>query len=268
MKKKLLSAPALLFALVLFNNTTQAQTKNESRKDLPKSINISSINSNGSDETEMNYTQDGSRYKVRLNGSRIVEMYVDDKKLAEANFPKYEPAIKKVLAQIEEDRKQAEIARAEAEKHRQQARKERELVNKMREEAHINREEIQKHRAQAERDRVLVNEERKHADRERERANVHRQQAEEHRTHAEVDRRKAEEDRKQIEAMFDELVADKLITNRESLTSLELDETKLFVNGKEQPANIHQRYKQKYLKESHRQLHYRSSGRNRTLTVN
>lgn len=262
MKRKFLSAPALLIALVLFNNATQAQVKSESSKgDLPKTINISSINSDGSDKTEMNYTEDGRRYKVHLKGSRTVEMYIDDKKIPESDFAKYEPGIRKILEQIEEDRKQADIDRAEAEKHRQLANKQREEVNKMREEAQRDREEAEKHRVQADRDRERANDERKQADRERERANQHREQAEK-------DRARAEVDRKQMEAMFDELVNDKLITDRESLTSLELDETKLVVNGKEQPGSIHQRYKQKYLKESHRRLQFRSSGVNRTMTVN
>ena len=261
--------PALLIALVLFNNPTGAQVKNESGKeDLPKSINISAIRSDGSGEMQLNYTQDGHHYKVRLNGSRIVEMYVDDKKLAESDFAKYEPGIRKILDQVEEDRKKADIDRAEAEKHHQQAAKDRELVNEMRVQAQKDREGAEKHRAQAELDRERASKEREQANRERERANEHRQQAEKDRAQAEVDRRKAEEDRRQMEAMFDELVTDKLVTDRESLTSLELDETKLLVNGKSQPASIHQRYKQKYLKESHRRLQYRSAGGNRTLTVN
>lgn len=269
MNRKFFFAPALLIALVLFNNPTQAQAKNESRKgDLPKSININSINSDGSDKTEMNYTQDGRHYKVRLDGSKIVEMFVDDKKIAESDFPKYEPGIRKILEQVAEDRKQAAIDRAEAEKHRQQATKDREEVNKMREQAQADREQAEKYRAQAKQDRERADQEREQANRERERANLHREQAEKARALAEVDRKKAEEDRKHMEAMFDELVNDKLVVDRESLTSLELDETKLIVNDKEQPASIHQRYKQKYLKGSHKRLQYRNSGGNRTMTLN
>lgn len=269
MKRKFLSAPALLIALVLMTNTTEAQIKNESRKsNLPKSININSINSDGSGEMQMNYTQDGQRYKVKVNDSKIVELYIDDKKIPESDFAKYEPGIKKILAQVEEDRKQANIARAEAEKHRQQASKDRELVHKMREQAETNREQMHKLRLQAEQDRKRVSEERIHANREREKATLHRQDAEKHRAQAEIHRKKAEEDRKQMQMMFDELVNDKLVTDRESLTSLELDESKLVVNGKEQPADIHQRYKQKYLKDSQRQLQYRNSGGKKNLTLN
>ena len=264
MKRNFLSAPALLLGLVLFTNASQAQVKADSkREDLPKSININSINSNGSDETEMNYTQEGQRFKVRLLGSKISELYIDDNKIAASDYAKYEPGIKKILEHIEEDRKHAAIDRAEAEKHRQQAEKHREEINKMREEIRMDREEMEKHREQAGRDRERVNEERKHADREREKASLHRQQAEKDRARAAVDRKKAEEDRKQINAMFDELV-----TDRESLTSLELSETKLVVNGTEQPANVHQRYKQKFLNGTHKQLQVRSSGGSRTLTVN
>jgi colicin import membrane protein len=245
MKRKLLSAPALLIALVLFNNPTGAQVK---REEFPKSINISSVSSNGADETEMNYTQDGHRYKMRLKSSKIVEMYVDDKKTTEAEYAKYEPAIKNILEQIEEDRQRADIDRAEAEKHRQQGAKDREEVNKMREQKGKEREVAQKNRRQAEGDRQRVHEERNHADRERQRPNLHREQAEKDRARADVDLKKAEEDRRQMEALVDELVDDKLVADREALTSLELDETKLIVNGKEQPAGIHQRYKQKFLK--------------------
>src|SRR5690349_3633444 len=104
MKRKFFSAPAVLIAMVLLANASQAQVKNENRSaDLPKSITINSINSDGSDATEMNYTQDGQRYKVRLKGSRIVEMFIDDKRIPASDFSKYEPGIRKILEQVEED---------------------------------------------------------------------------------------------------------------------------------------------------------------------
>lgn len=269
MKQTFFAAPALLVALIVMACTTQAQVKTEDNKTaLPASINISAVNTNEGDEMELNYKQDGHRYKVRLNGSRIMELQVDGKKIPEVDHHTYEPGIRKILDQVEKDRKQADLDRAEMEKHRQQATKDREQVNQMREQVQKEREETAMHRAQADKDRERANEERKQADRERGQASLAREQAEKDRARAAVDREKAAEDRRQMEAMVEELLNDKLIADRESLTSLELDAVKLVVNGKEQPAALHQRYKQKYLKDPHRRLQYRSAGGTRTMTIN
>lgn len=255
MKRKFLLAPALLVALVLGNHATQAQQKNESgRKEIRSSLNVTSTRSDGSGETHIDYVEDGHRYKIRLDGSKIVEMYVDGKKVPEADYAKYEPKVKVILEQIEKDRKQAEMDRAQAEKDRQQAAKDREQADKEREQARRDREQAERDRGQAQRDR--------------QQAERDRSQAQKDRAQAEIDRKKAEEDRKLVEALFEELVTEKLVEDRQSLTSLELDDAKLVINGKEQPQSVHSRYKQKYLKGAHNQIRYRNSGESRTLTVN
>jgi hypothetical protein len=70
-----------------------------------------------------------------------------------------------------------------------------------------------------------------------------------------------------MDAMLDELVQEKLVEDRSSLTSLELNETTLVINGKQQPESVHSRYKQKYLKGTQKSIQYHSNGGSRTITL-
>jgi hypothetical protein len=262
MKWKSLVAPVLLLALALCNNASQAQQKNENGKsEIWNNITINAVRSGGSDDMQIDYSEDGHRYKIRLNGTKITEMYIDDKKVPETDYAKYERTVKKILEQIEKDRQQAENDRAQAEKDREQSKKDRELVNEMREQVQNDRKQAEIDREQAEKDRIQ-------AQREREQAAKDREQAEKDRAQAAIDREKAEEDRKFMEGMLDQLVQEKLLDDRQSLTSMELDDARLVINGKEQSESVHRRYKQKYLKGTNKRIQYRSAGGNRTFTVN
>jgi hypothetical protein len=102
--------------------------------------------------------------------------------------------------------------------------------------------------------------------RDREQSEKDREQAKHDREMAAIDRAHAEEERKLLDAMIDELVKDKLVESRDALTSLELDETGLYINRKEQSESLHQRYSQKYLKGKN-SFYYRKSGNNRQISV-
>ena len=241
MKKRVLHAPALLVALVLCFNTTQAQQKsNSGSKGQGTTLNVTTNRSDATSETQIDYVEDGHRYKIRMKDSSVQEMYVDDKKLSPEEYSKYEPVVKKILDQIEKDRQQAEL----------------------------DREQARRDRAQAEQDRKQAERDREQATRDRQQAQKDREQAQRDREQAAIDRQKAAEDRKQLQALLDEVVKEKLVESRESLTSMELDDEKFLINGKEQPQNMHNRYKQKYLKESHNRIRYQTDGGRKTLTLN
>jgi len=274
MKNKILVTSALLVAISFHAGSVNAQQNRASTESR-------SYMTDDSGESLLNFSEDGHRYKIRLEGSKIVEMYVDGKKVAEEDYVKYDTMIKKILVQIEKDRKQAEEDRAQAEKDRARAEKDRQQANIDREQAVKDRERAELDRKQAEKDRAQAEIHRSQADNDRKRAEQDRLQAEKDRTHAEedrkraevdrahaeVDRKRAEEDRKQVEDMVNELVSEKLIESKDALRSLTLDNTELTVNGVKQSAELHSKFKSKYLKNGHSRINYRHADRFTQLEI-
>jgi chromosome segregation ATPase len=282
MKIKFLLASVLVIALIFQSGTMNAQQKNEKQKnDSGTSLNVMSDRSSGSGESLINFTEDGHRYKIRLSGSKVIEMFVDDKKVAEEDYAKYDSMVKKILLQIEKDRKQAEEDRKQAEKDREradqdrkqadkdreQAEKNRQQADKDRERAEQDREQADKDREQAEKNRQQADKDRERAEQDREQAGKDREQAEKDRQQAEIDRKQAEEDRKLLNEMIDEVIKEKLVENKEALKSLVLDDNEFIINGIKQPGNLHSKFKTKYLKNSRRKINYRNSDGFRGMSV-
>ncbi len=229
------------------------------------------ISRSNNDDSYISMNEDGHSYKIRLNGTTVKEMEVDGKQIPASEFSKYDALIKRILKQMEEDRKQAELDRKQAEKDREQADKDRKQAEKDREQAELDRKQAdkdriqadndrkqaEKDRAQADKDRLSAEGDRKQAEKDREQAELDRKQAEKDRAQAETDRKQAEEDRKLYEQMISELISDKLLENRGALTSLTLDNKELTINGVKQPDAIHQKFSAKYLK-----------GKNSSMRVN
>ena len=268
MKSKFLFELVLVIALVLQAGSINAQEKTEKQQiEGRTSLNVMSDSPDGSGETLINYSEYGHRYKIRLSGSKIIEMFVDETKIAEQDYTKYDSLVKKLLAQIEKDRKQAEEDRKQAAKDRQQAGKDREQANEDRKQAEKDRERAEQDRQQAEKNRQQADEDRERAEQDREQAGKDREQAEKDRQQAQIDRKTAEEDRKLFNEMMDEIVKEKLVENKEALKSLVLDENEFTVNGIKQSGNLHSKFKAKYLKTSSSRINYRNAGQFRRITV-
>lgn len=279
MKNKFLLMSALLTLSAMQMDSLNAQEKNEPSKVI-NSRNYSVYSDDN--ETQINYSEDGHKYKIKLDGSKIMEILVDGKKIPESDFAKYELTVKKILEQMEADRAQAELDRKQAEKDREQAGKDRVQAQKDREQAEgdrkraeKDREQANKDRAQSERDRERADEDRKQADKDREEAKLNRAQAEKDRAQAELDRKQAEVDRKLAEEdrkLFRELISDlideKTIADEDALKSLVLDDTEFTVNGTKLSESMHAKYKAKYLKGRHTKITYKSSGNVRGLSFN
>lgn len=293
MKAKLVLATAFAVALGLHCSTANAQQKGESQ----------SHETFYSDESIVNHIENGHRYTIRLEKKKIVQLSIDGKEVPPAEYSKYDAMVKKILEQVEKDRAQAEKDRAQAEKDREraemdraqadknrvQAEKDREQAEKDREEAVKHREQAEKDRAQsqidrdraakdrvqaekdreqAEKDRANAEKDRLQADKDRVRAEKDREQAEKDRAQAEIDRKKAEEDRKLVEAMLDEVVAEKLVENRDALKSLSLDDKELVVNDVKQSDAMHSRFKAKYLKPGQNRIRYSNGTNFRGISIN
>ena len=264
-----------MLMLILQSTSVLGQKRNDTRRlEGITMLNVSSDNWDGANETRMSFEHDGKKYRVRVNGSKIAEMYVDGQKVNETEFAKYDSLVQKILEQIAEDRKQAELDRKQAEKDRERAAKDREQAELDRKEADQHRRQAELDRVQADKDRLNADNDRRQAERDRERAmkdreraELDRKQADKDRAQAEVDRKKAEEDRKMWEQMIDEVVADKIIGNRDELKSLLLSDDELTVNGVKQPDSTHKKFRSKYLKGERTKISYRNSDGFRGMSI-
>jgi hypothetical protein len=214
------------------------------------------ISSSNNGESFIDITEDGHSYKIRLNGTTVKEMEVDGKKIPESEFSKYDALVKRILKQIEDDRKQAELDRQQAEKDREQADKDRAQADLDRKQAEKDRahaddarKQAELDRVQADKDRLSAEEDRKNAEKDRAQAELDRKQADKDRAQAEIDRKNAEEDRKLFEQMVTEIISEKLVETRSALTSLSLDNKEFTINGVKQSDAMQQKFAAKYLKD-------------------
>lgn len=228
------------------------------------------------EDSYINMKEDGHTYKIRFKGNAVKEMEVDGKIIPASDFNKYDAFIKRVLQQMEEDRRQAELDRKQAEKDRQQADKDRaqaaldrQQADKDRIQADADRKQAERDRAQADKDRLSAEGDMKQAEKDRTQAELDRKQAEKDRAQAdkdrisaegdlkqaekdraqaELDRKQAEEDRRLYDQMITELISDKLLESRGALTSIILDDNEFSINGVKQSGAVQQKYAAKYLK--------------------
>ncbi|MGN6394195.1 MAG: hypothetical protein ACTHMI_01435 [Mucilaginibacter sp.] len=272
MKTKILKHSVLGIAALVWGITAQAQERSSSgsaKKNQSMHTNYSSqTNDNNGNEVQRIDTEiDGKEFKIKLVNDKIASLYVDDEKIAPADYGKYEVQITKIRAQIKADRIQAEKDRHQAELDRQQAERDREQAGLDRQQAERDRAQAErdrhqadiergrgdmdklqaeKDRRQAELDRVQAEKDRRQADLDREQAGRDRIQAEKDRAQAEIDRKHAEEDRKLMKQLISDLVRDKIIPNDDALHNLTLNGDEMTVNGKKQPDAVFNKYKEKY----------------------
>jgi hypothetical protein len=303
MKMKFLLTTVPLLALVMHFNPAFAQQKNESRKtETRSSVNLRSVTTGESGETLIDYQDDVHRHKIRMKESKIVEMYVDGKKVPEQDFSKYDAVVKKILLQVEKDREQADKDRIQADKDRQQADRDRDQADLDRQQADKDREQMKVRREKSEADRFqyekdrerLVQEKKeiqnereqteisrnqatrdreraamdtKQAEKDRSQAGRDREQADRDRSQAELDRKQADADRKLMEAMINEVVTEKMADNKEAIKSLILSDTELLVNGIKQSDSLHNKFKTKYLKKAGNRISYKNSGGSKGISI-
>jgi phage-related minor tail protein len=337
MKNKTLMIKVLLCAMTISITAAQAQNNPPVRSSTTRTrssssdnwMNVQSDSANDPNKSITMY-KNGDVYKIKVTNEKITEMYIDDKKVPESDFPKYATMVKEILEQVkrdeeqaardreqaerdrkqadkdrqqaERDRQRAELDRAQAEKDRQQADRDRERAVQDRAQADKNREQVQRDRAQAERDRAQADKDREQAgrdrqradqdraqaerdrqradkdraqaDRDREQANRDREQAgrdrvqaEKDRAQAEIDRKRAEEDRKKMAAFFEDLVKENIVGSKEEVRIVELSDDSFIVNDKKQSAELHQKFKSKYLSGSGSRMRYSNQNGNRHFSI-
>lgn len=172
----------------------------------------------------------------------------------------YREQAERIRSQNEDNRKAIDLQREQIENAVKDAEKERliaeyNLSKVKRSEKDIQREKermeresgrIQEYRERAEKDRERAEQYRKEADGFKARAEEYRNQAENYRAKAEEYR---EESQKLVNAIVEDLIAEKVIKDKKDLRSFSLNSDELIVNGVKQPEAIHRKFKEKYVKD-------------------
>jgi beta-lactamase regulating signal transducer with metallopeptidase domain len=174
--------------------------------------------------------------------------------------------------QAKRDRAQAELDRQQADRDREQSVRDRAQAEKDRLQANLDREQAIRDEAQAQRDREQALKDRAQADRDRlqaekdrQQAELDRQQAARDRIQAEKDRKQAEEDRKMVLSMVEDMIKDKLVKDKDAINMFRLSNDEFWLNGVKQSAELHAKYKAKYIKQANYQINYGSSSRGNGL---
>ena len=237
-------------------------------------------------------TKNNKRYEIQEVDGKVTSLKVDGKSIPEDEINLYQKDLNKISVEVKDQREKAEVARQDAEKARGaadvmrkqadgmriEAEKMREAAGKMRVEAEkmrgladLNRKQAEETRGLAElarieagKQRINAEDMRKLADISREKAEDQRVIAEESRKHAELARKEAEKNRVAFEKLQSELITDlkaEGIIKGKSDFSYKLNNEELVVNGIKQSAAVHQKFKNKYVKESGWEIMYNTNGR-------
>jgi chromosome segregation ATPase len=193
--------------------------------------------------------KDGPLYVVQMEGSKILNFSVDGRNIPMESLGQYQAVIDSIKVRVKEAELQAKRDRAQAELDRVQAGRDREQADRDREQAEKDRQQAEKNRDQAEQSRDQASRDREQAERDRAQASRDREQAERDREQAERDRKRAEEDRKMMESLIKDLIADGIVTDRDSIHSLKVDADEVIVNGKRLPEALEKKYITKYVKQ-------------------
>ncbi len=190
--------------------------------------------------------QDKQLYNIRMAGDKILDLYVDNRKIPADSFYVYNKTIEKIMAQIKKDKMMAEQDRIMSIKDRKGATKDQEQAEK-------DKLQAEKDQVQAEQDRVLSALDREQAEKnkvgaekDQAEAEIDQVQAKKDEQQARIDAKHAEEDRQVMKKLIGELISQQIIPDEKSLYSLLFNDHELLVNGKPLPEEIFEKFKTKF----------------------
>lgn len=241
MKKSIFYAGILCLVVTLLHNTLQAQKKNPSTKTNPTSHEyyIDTKDDVSTGEQIINYKDGQHVYKFKINGEKITDLYVDDKKIPANEYSKYDDIINSIMLQIKKDKEQARLDMMQATSNQKQAKMDME-------------------RAQL--DKMKAEEDMRQATKDKQMAELDRLQATK-------DKQRAEEDRTILNNLLSDIVSEKIAPDENSILSLVLNNNELIVNGKKQSSTLLQKFKTKYLKVAGTEINFQRDGSKRQFNI-
>jgi len=248
MKKKIFNRALLCFAATLLLTSGNAQKKEQAAKKNPSNAEVT-IKTEGNIVTDgniVNYKEGDHNYSFIIKGDKITDLYVDNKKIPDSDYPKYKSAINTILLQIKKDKEQAQLDMMQANQYQKQAK--------------LDMEEAQLSKQKAEQDM-------QQAKIEKQKAEQNQQIAMKDMEKAKLDKLTAEEDQKLLNSLLGEIVNEKIVSNEDAISSIILNSSEFIVNGIKQSNSLHQKFKTKYLKDSNSQLNFQNTNNSRHFNI-